>query len=102
MHLFPSSEKTIYGLFVACAQAFGETRSTRSVIFLRTETRRVLENIGERGTENYLSLRSSLRRNTEDREVRRHGEFWKISEKGASAPLRAVARSQVKARGGNG
>ena len=42
--------------FVACAQAFGETRSTRSVIFWRAETRRVLENIGERGTENYLSL----------------------------------------------
>ncbi len=50
-------------LFVACAQAFGETRSTRSVIFLR---------IGDAES------------------------FWKISEKGASAPLRALARSCLR------
>ena len=41
-------------------------------------------------------MRSGLRRNTEDREDWGHGEFLKISEKGASAPLRALARSCLR------
>ena len=64
MHWTPKGRRE---LMVASALAFGETRSTHSVVF------------------------------------RRNGDtegFWKISEKGASAPLRALAREKGALRRG--